>query len=103
MLVNKILDGKALAKKIRDEIALEVNRLQDEEGIVPGLAVVIVGDDPASQSYVRMKERACIEANFYSEVHRLRESISQEELLELIHSLNKNAKIHGILVQLPLP
>src|SRR5690554_5587043 len=100
---SKILDGKFLARQLRDEIAQRVNELYNKKGIQPGLAVVIVGDDPASQSYVRMKEKACIEANFYSEVHKCKENISQDELLALIHELNQNPRIHGILVQLPLP
>ena len=100
---SKILDGKSLAREIRNDISKKVNELKEKAGITPGLAVVIVGEDPASQSYVRMKEKACIEANFYSEVHRCKESITQDELLGLIHELNHNPKIHGILVQLPLP
>lgn len=100
---NKILDGKFLAKKIREQMAQKCKNLKRERGITPGLAVVIVGEDPASQSYVRSKEKACLEAGFYSEVHKLGESTTQEELIDLIEQLNQNSKIHGILVQLPLP
>src|SRR5690554_1926191 len=102
-MMDKILDGKKLAKQIREEIKKKVHNLKVEQGITPGLAVVMVGDDPASDSYVRMKEKACVEAGFYSEVHKLNENISQIQLLSLIDNLNNNSKIHGILVQLPLP
>ncbi|HHT51298.1 MAG TPA: bifunctional methylenetetrahydrofolate dehydrogenase/methenyltetrahydrofolate cyclohydrolase FolD [Eubacteriaceae bacterium] len=100
---DKILDGKGLAKDIREKIKAEVNNIKIAKGIVPGLAVVLVGQDPASVSYVSMKERACLEGGFYSEVHRLDEDTSQGEILSLIDELNNNDKIHGILVQLPLP
>lgn len=103
MMVDKILDGKKLAKQIREEIKKKVSDLKYEQGIIPGLAVVMVGDDPASASYVSMKEKACVEAGFYSEVHKLDENISEIQLLSLIEDLNNNTKIHGILVQLPLP
>ncbi len=98
----QVIDGKAIAKQIRVEVKQTVDdwRLQQ---FVPGLAVVLVGDDPASATYVRNKEKACQEAGIYSEVHRLPASTSEEELLRLVHSLNQNANIHGILVQLPLP
>lgn len=102
-MMDKILDGKRLAKQIREEIKKKVHDLKVEQGIIPGLAVVMVGNDPASDSYVRMKEKACVEAGFYSEVHKLDENISQIQLLSLIDNLNNNSKIHGILVQLPLP
>lgn len=100
---DKILDGKGLAKDIREKIKAEVNNIKIAKGIVPGLAVVLVGQDPASVSYVSMKEMACLEGGFYSEVHRLDEDTSQGEILSLIDELNNNDKIHGILVQLPLP
>src|SRR5699024_1948261 len=100
---NKILDGKSLAKSIRKEIKIKTNDLKKEKNITPGLAVVLVGDDPASHSYVRMKEKACIEAGFHSELHKLGENITQEDLILLIDKLNNDPKIHGILVQLPLP
>lgn len=100
---DKILDGKALALKIREDIKSQVNDLKKSQGITPGLAVVLAGNDPASISYVNMKEKACIEGGFYSEVHRLSENTSQSQILSLIDDLNNNKKIHGILVQLPLP
>ena len=99
----EILDGKAIAKQIRDELALEVAEFIQNNGRVPRLAAVLVGEDPASQVYVRNKERACGKAGIESELHRLPEETTQEELLELIAKLNKDASINGILVQLPLP
>ena len=96
------MDGKALSQKIRGQILSETN-LQKEWGIVPGLAVIIVGEDPASQIYVRNKERACEECGFYSEKYALPESTTQEELLALIDKLNRDPKINGILCQMPVP
>lgn len=98
-----IIDGKKIANEIREEIKLGVQKLQDEKGIVPGLAVVIVGEDPASQVYVNMKEKACEKLGFYSLKYELPTETTQEELLALVDSLNNNDKIHGILVQMPLP
>jgi len=98
----KLIDGKQLAKQRRMEIKQKVDILR-AQGIVPGLAVILVGDDAASQVYVRNKERACQEVGFYSEVHRLPAHTSQAELLQLIDQLNKNTAIHGLLVQLPVP
>jgi methylenetetrahydrofolate dehydrogenase (NADP+)/methenyltetrahydrofolate cyclohydrolase len=98
-----IIDGKAVSAKIREEIKAESAVFEKETGIKPGLAVIIVGEDPASQIYVRNKGKACEEVGFYSEIHRLPEETTEEELLCLVHSLNENEKIHGILVQLPLP
>jgi len=99
----QILDGKSLAEKIRGDIANEVQSLQKESGIVPGLAAILVGDNEASKVYVRNKERACTQAGFHAEQHNLPESTSEADLLALIDRLNQNDKIHGILVQLPLP
>ena len=98
-----IIDGKAVSAKIREEIKAESSAFEKETGIKPGLAVIIVGEDPASQIYVRNKGKACDEVGFYSEIHRLPEETTKEQLLELVHSLNNNDKIHGILVQSPLP
>lgn len=98
-----IIDGKAVTAKLREEIKNESAAFEKETGIKPGLAVIIVGDDPASQVYVRNKGKACEEVGFYSEIHRLPEETTEEELLTLVHSLNENEKIHGILVQSPLP
>lgn len=97
-----LIDGKAVAQKKREEIKAETIRLK-EQGITPGLAVVLVGEDAASQVYVRNKEKACEEIGFYSKVYRLPESTSEEELLALIDKLNHDDNFHGLLVQLPLP
>ncbi|GEA15950.1 bifunctional protein FolD [Moorella sp. E308F] len=98
----QILDGKQIAAAVREEVKQEVARLK-EQGITPGLAVVLVGDDPASQVYVRNKHRACEEVGIYSEVHRLPAETTQPQLLDLIKQLNNDPRLHGILVQLPLP
>ena len=98
----KLIDGKQLAQKRREEVKQAVDELKGQ-GIVPGLAVILVGEDPASQVYVCNKEKACHEVGFYSEVHRLPEDTTQEELLQLIDRLNNDEKIHGLLVQLPVP
>ncbi|MCL2748053.1 MAG: bifunctional methylenetetrahydrofolate dehydrogenase/methenyltetrahydrofolate cyclohydrolase FolD [Oscillospiraceae bacterium] len=97
-----LLDGKQTAKKHKERIAQEVCALK-EKGITPGLAVVIVGDDPASRVYVNNKKRDCAQCGVYSEEHALPAETTQEQLLALISRLNHNADIHGILVQLPLP
>ena len=97
-----IIDGKKIAGEIRAELKEEAELLSDE-GRAPGLAVILVGDDSASQTYVRMKERAAEELGIYSEVHRLDEEITQAELFSLIDNLNGEQKVDGILVQLPLP
>ncbi|WP_281886675.1 bifunctional methylenetetrahydrofolate dehydrogenase/methenyltetrahydrofolate cyclohydrolase FolD [Paenibacillus sp. YYML68] len=97
-----VINGKELVGAYRAEIKEQVEQLV-KQGVTPGLAVVIVGDDPASHVYVRNKHRACEEAGIYSEVHKLPEETTEDELLELIRSLNSNASIHGILVQSPLP
>ena len=98
----KIIDGKAISAAIRAEIKNEVASLK-ASGVVPGLAVVIVGEDPASQVYVRNKGRACDEVGIYSEIIRLPEETSEAELLKVIDGLNFRREINGILVQLPLP
>ena len=98
-----IIDGKLVTAKLREEIKNESAAFEKETGVKPGLAVIIVGDDPASQVYVRNKGKACEEVGFYSEIHRLPAETTEEELLALVHSLNENDKIHGILVQSPLP
>ena len=97
-----IIDGKALAAEIREKIKEDTARMTSA-GIRPGLAVVLVGDDPASKVYVRNKKAACEEAGILSEEHTLPASTSEAELLELIHKLNNKKDIHGILVQAPLP
>ena len=99
----KLIDGKLISAQIRAEIKDEVTAFEKERGFVPGLAVVIVGENPASQVYVRNKARACAEVGFYSEVHELPAATTQEELNALVDRLNGDERIHGILVQLPLP
>ena len=96
------MDGKALSAKVRGQILAETDALK-AQGVVPGLAVILVGDDPASEIYVRNKEKACSECGFYSEKHVLPATASQEDLIHLIHTLNENPKISGILCQLPVP
>ena len=98
-----LIDGKALAAKLQGELAEKTARLTEETGVVPGLVVIIVGENPASQVYVRNKERSAIAAGFRSEVVRLPKTIQQHELLELIEQYNQDPLWHGILVQLPLP
>lgn len=98
-----IIDGKAISRQIRAELKEEACRLKEEKGIVPGLAVVLVGEDPASQVYVRHKENACAEAGFLSRTIWLPAVTTQQEVLTLLQSLNGDPQIHGILVQLPLP
>ncbi len=100
--MGKFIDGKGLALKIRQELKNEVTYLRNE-GIVPGLAVILVGEDPASNTYVRNKENACREVGIYSKVFRYATSVAEETLLEKIFELNDNPQFHGILVQLPLP
>ncbi len=99
----KIIDGNAIAKEMRAEIKTQAQQLKSEHGVTPGLAVVLVGEDPASQVYVRMKGKACAEAEFFSDEHKLPVDTSEADLLELVAKLNADDKIHGILVQLPLP
>ena len=99
----KIIDGKRISAEVREEIADRVAQIKAKQGQTPGLAVIIVGNDPASQVYVRNKKRACEQVGFYSEVYELAEQTSQQELCALVDKLNDDEKIHGILVQLPLP
>ena len=99
----QLIDGKTLAQEIRQEIAKDIELLVGQTGVRPGLAVVLVGDDPASAVYVRNKKKACDTAGLYVDDHALPATTTQEELLKLIDQLNNDPKIHGILVQLPLP
>lgn len=101
-MAAKILDGKKAAQEIRASLKEEVARLK-ARGLTPGLAVVLVGEDPASKVYVKQKEKACREAGIASQVYRLPEDTSEESLLQLIQELNADRAVHGILVQLPLP
>ena len=98
-----LLDGKALSEKIKEEVKVEVAQLVEEKQITPGLAVILVGNDPASATYVASKAKSCKNAGIYSVVHEMPETITQDELLETIARMNENPKLDGILVQLPLP
>ncbi|WP_456470403.1 bifunctional methylenetetrahydrofolate dehydrogenase/methenyltetrahydrofolate cyclohydrolase FolD [Caminibacter sp.] len=97
-----IMDGKKLSSKIKEKVKKDVEELK-KKGITPGLAVILVGDDPASHTYVGMKSKACKETGIYSVVHEFPESISEKELLSTIDMINENPNIHGLLIQLPLP
>lgn len=99
----KLISGKAVSAALRTQIREETAALRENHGIHPGLAVVLVGNDPASQIYVRNKQKACEEVGFRAFEYRLNENSTQEQLLDLIRILNKDDKVHGILVQLPLP
>jgi len=98
-----LIDGKAFAAKVRAQVADHVTRLKSEHGITPGLAVVLVGEDPASQVYVRSKGKQTVEVGMKSVEHKLSAETSEADLLAVIHQLNEDPDIHGILVQLPLP
>ena len=99
----KLIDGKELARNLRGEIAAGVAALKSEKGVTPGLAVILVGDNPASVSYVTAKEKACTEAGMLSREIRLPAETTEEELVSLVKKLNCDPEIHGILVQLPVP
>lgn len=99
----QLLDGKALSKKIEDDVAKATASLKERTGRVPGLAVVLVGNDPASHAYVGMKKKACDRVGFYSVTHEMPETISQEAVEQTIEMMNGNPNIDGILIQLPLP
>ena len=99
----KLIDGKQLAANLRAEIAAGVAALKADKGVIPGLAVILVGENPASVSYVTAKEKACAEAGMYSREIRMPATIAEQELLDKIAELNVDPAIHGILVQLPLP
>lgn len=98
-----IIDGNKISGEIRAELKVEVEAMQKDHGMVPGLAVVLIGENPASQVYVRMKEKACTEVGVYSRKITLPGETSEDEVLNLIDDLNDDDRIHGILVQLPLP
>jgi methylenetetrahydrofolate dehydrogenase (NADP+)/methenyltetrahydrofolate cyclohydrolase len=102
-MAAKIIDGKQIAAQIRGELQKEIDELKSKHGVTPGLAVVLVGENPASQVYVRNKNKAAHDIGVYSEQHNLDVSTPEEDLLALIDKLNQDPKIHGILVQLPLP
>jgi len=98
-----ILDGKALSNKIKEEVKIEVEKLQKQRNITPGLAVILVGNDPASATYVGSKAKSCKNAGIYSVVHEMPDTIPQDEILDIIDRMNENPNLDGILVQLPLP
>ena len=100
---EKIISGKEFSESVRSKVAKHVDLLRSEHGVIPGLAVVLVGEDPASKVYVRNKGEQTKAAGMKSIEHKLEENTSEQELLELIESLNEDASIHGILCQLPLP
>lgn len=102
-MTAKVIDGKEFAATVRAKVATHVTRLKDENGITPGLAVVLVGEDPASQVYVRSKGKMTVEVGMNSYEHKLDATVSESELLALIGKLNADPMVHGILVQLPLP
>ena len=99
----QILDGSATAKQIREEIKAEAARFTADTGVTPHLAVIIVGEDPASQVYVNMKKKACIAAGMLSTVHELPANSSQEEIVGIIKQLNADPNVHGVMVQHPVP
>ena len=101
--MSELIDGKKVSEDTRAEITKGVEELKNTNGIIPGLAAVLVGDNPASEIYVRNKRKACEKVGIYSEEHNLPQETTEEQLLELVDKLNKDEKIHGILVQLPLP
>ncbi|OCL86744.1 Bifunctional protein FolD protein [Aliarcobacter thereius] len=98
-----LLDGKALSAKIKEEVKVEVSQIVKDKEITPGLAVILVGNDAASATYVASKAKACKDAGIYSVVHEMPDTITQDELLQTINLMNNNSKLDGILVQLPLP
>lgn len=102
-MTAKIIDGKAVAARIREELASDVSLFVAHSGVTPHLAAVLVGDDPASGVYVRNKQRACKKTGIKSTLHRLAAETTEDVLLELVGQLNANNEVHGILVQLPLP
>lgn len=98
----QVIDGKKLSKKIESDIAKDVSKLK-EKGVTPGLAVILVGDDPASLVYVKKKAEACKRTGIYSALHEMPEDTSEKKIIDTIKMMNKNPDLHGILVQLPLP
>jgi len=99
----KIISGTEIAKEIRVELKQEIAELKEKHGLTPGLATVLVGDDPASKVYVGQKDKSCNNLGIYSKMINLPEDVAEEDLLKLINELNNDSRIHGILVQLPLP
>ena len=102
-MTAQIIDGNEISKRVHAEVAQEVAELKSKDGTAPGLAVVLVGDDPASHSYVRRKEKACEEVGIFTETLRVNADVSETDLLATISELNIDSRYNGILVQLPLP
>lgn len=102
-MTAKLIDGNAIARKVREEIRVRVEALKQRRGVTPGLAVILIGEDPASKVYVRNKIRACAEVGIESQVVRFANTVSEQEVLDCIERLNRDKAINGILVQLPIP
>ncbi|HBC60790.1 MAG TPA: hypothetical protein DC058_06185, partial [Planctomycetaceae bacterium] len=102
-MTAQLIDGKQIAEQCRQQVRQQADAMLQQTGITPHLAAILCGDDPASQVYVRNKEKACATAGFRSTLHRLPADVTQPQLLQLIAALNSNPDVHGILVQLPLP
>jgi len=102
-MAASVIDGKRIAEEIKAEVKRDTDQLKSQRGITPGLAFILVGENPASQAYVRMKGKACEEMGFYSVTEKLPAETAEAHLLQLISQFNNDPKIHGILVQLPLP
>ncbi|MBW1742990.1 MAG: bifunctional 5,10-methylene-tetrahydrofolate dehydrogenase/5,10-methylene-tetrahydrofolate cyclohydrolase, partial [Deltaproteobacteria bacterium] len=102
-MAAKLIKGGEISKQIREEVTKEVAELKEKHGLTPGLATILVGDDPGSKVYVGQKEKACNNLGIYSDRADLPDDISESDLLDLVQKLNQDPKIHGILVQLPLP
>jgi methylenetetrahydrofolate dehydrogenase (NADP+)/methenyltetrahydrofolate cyclohydrolase len=99
----ELLDGKKLSSKIKENLKKEIAQFVEKKGVTPGLAVILVGDDPASHTYVSMKAKACKEVGVYSVTHEMPSTVTEADILSTIQMINENPKIHGLLVQLPLP
>ncbi len=99
----ELLDGKKLSSKIKENLKKETAKFIEEKGVTPGLAVILVGNDPASHAYVSMKAKACKEVGIYSVTHEMPDTVTEADILSTIQMINDNPKIHGLLVQLPLP
>jgi methylenetetrahydrofolate dehydrogenase (NADP+) / methenyltetrahydrofolate cyclohydrolase len=99
----EILDGRKLSSKIIEELKKETAEFIAKSGVTPGLAVILVGNDPASHAYVAMKAKGCKEVGLYSIVHEMPDTVTEDDILSTIHMINDNPKIHGLLIQLPLP
>ncbi|PKM79613.1 MAG: bifunctional methylenetetrahydrofolate dehydrogenase/methenyltetrahydrofolate cyclohydrolase FolD [Firmicutes bacterium HGW-Firmicutes-13] len=102
-MTAELIDGPVVAEAIREEVAREAARLKQQTGKVPGLSVILVGDNPVSHVYVDSIEKSAVELGFWSDVHRLPATLNEEEILKIIDELNRNENVHGILVQVPLP